>query len=88
MGSDLSQPQRVSVSDNGRWLHMEDAEAYVNVRTVAFFRVNRTGWDAPYISFHLLDHKSGTDGETYNVVRTKTLTSSQIAELLDALTQD
>lgn len=82
MGQDLSLAQNVSVSPNKKWLFLANANAYVSVSSVCYFRVF-----GDYIVFKLLDHSSSKydDDVVYQITSTS-MTKHEISAIVDALT--
>lgn len=65
MGNISSSYQMVTVSDNGRWLVLTKAGAYINVACVDFFIVHAVGDDYYRITFKLVDNDNGGSTELW-----------------------
>ena len=62
MGSNFSEPQTLTISDNGKWIQLKETNAYINISTIAYFYIK----DEHYIVMKLLDN--GTNGDTLDYI--------------------
>ena len=89
MGQDLSTPQKVTVTGNGKWVHAHQANAYVRIDAIAYFRV-----DGNIIIFRLKDNDSESGNtnnyftRSINTVTTERMSDAELQDLIDVLTEN
>jgi len=89
MGNIFSGQQTLKITSNGKWIHLVEKAAYINVATVAFFYV-QDQYDGKCIVLIRLDNSTSKNGESsYSAVDTitsKPMTDNQIKAFISALT--
>ncbi|MBX9636373.1 MAG: hypothetical protein K2Q45_02340 [Nitrosomonas sp.] len=85
MGLSISSPQPVEVTPNGKWLHLKEADAYVQISSICFFQVVQER----YMVFKLIDNSSSSEsnGGAVEKITTTDMSRKQIDDIVAALTK-
>lgn len=69
------------LSANGKWIYMQEADAYVNINAVVYVRV----CPGPYVVLRLVDNKTTGHTVGYDEIKSTYMTDTQVGDLRNAL---